>query len=375
MARRINGEGTVWYVKSEKRWRGQYFDQNKKRRTISGKERKVVEVKLREALTSRDNQTLENMVSQAGTLSEALDSFLESKFSKEFKTIERYKLDIERYLKPKLGKIKLSNLTAENIEFAYASIRSEHGLSNNSMVHLHATLRGAIKRSLRLKKIKNNPLDGVEAPSRMKSSVNPLSQSEMREVLKLAENEEGMWLPLWRITLLTGFRQGEVMGLLWEDVDFEEGTLRLHQQIQRQTGKGLILKELKSHARGRKIVLDSKTLTHLRNWKRAQAEYRIGLDKWNENNFIFTNSVGNPMEPRKATTKWAELLKNAGLTHLNLHGARHTFATIMMDEKIDVKLVSYYLGHSNITTTMNIYQHVSKDALNKTAITIGEVAM
>jgi integrase len=315
------------------------------------------------------------MVSQAGTVGEAMDSFLESKSSKEFKTIERYKLDIERYLKPKLGRNKLSNLTAEQIEKAYAEIRSEHVLSNNSMVHLHATLRGAIKRSLRLKKIKNNPLDGVEAPSRIKSNVNPLTQSEMREVLRLAENEKGMWPSLWRITLLTGFRQGEVMGLNWEDVDFEEGTLRLHQQIQRQTGRGLVLKELKAHAKGRKIMLDSKTLAYLRNWKRAQAQYRLSLEKWNENNFIFTNSVGNPMEPRKATSKWAELLRNAGLIHLNLHGARHTFATVMMDEKIDIKLVSYYLGHSNITTTMNIYQHISKDALSQTAKTIGEVAM
>jgi site-specific recombinase XerC len=77
------------------------------------------------------------------------------------------------------------------------------------MVHLHATLRGSIKRSLRLKKIKNDPLDGVKAPSRMKSNVNPLTQSEMREVLRIAENEEG--------------------------------TLRLHQQIQRQTGRSLVL--------------------------------------------------------------------------------------------------------------------------------------
>jgi hypothetical protein len=94
----------------------------KKRRTIGGKERKVVEIKLREALTSRDIQILENMVSHAGTVGEAMDSFLESKLSKEFKTVERYKLDIERYLKPKLGRNKLSNLTAEQIEKAYAEI-------------------------------------------------------------------------------------------------------------------------------------------------------------------------------------------------------------------------------------------------------------
>jgi integrase len=116
-------------------------------------------------------------------------------------------------------------------------------------------------------------------------------------------------------------------------------------------------------------------LAYLKTWKKEQTQYRLSIDTWNSNNFVFTNSVGNPMEPRKATTKWAELLGKAGLAHLNLHGARHTFATVMGEEELGLKMVNYYLGHSSINTTISIYQHVSRDAIDKSAKVIGDVAM
>ena len=374
--RRSNGEGTVWYAKTEGRFRAQYPDAHGHRRTITGKTKRDVEKKLRTALTKRDSNTLEEMASIAGTVEELLVSFIESLEGKrEPKTIERYALDVNNYLVPTLGKLKLNQLTSDIIEIAYSTIKRDFVLSDNSMAHCHATLRGAIKRGMKHKKIAVNPLANVDSPKRKRVQIQPLSELQMLNILEFSATHENiMWTVMWRIHLLTGFRQGEVLGLTWEDLDFNEGTLRLHRQLQRQKNKGLVLKTFKADANKRTIQLDSPTLAFLRIWKSEQAQFRLQLGGWGENNFIFTNSVGNPMEPRKAAKKWAELLMAVGITHIKLHGARHTFATVMLQKNVDTKVVSHYLGHTDISTTQNIYQHVNTQMLVSTADLIGEMA-
>jgi integrase len=374
--RRSNGEGTIWYAKSEGRFRAQYPDASGRRRTITGKTRKDIEKKLRIALTKRDSNTLEEMSSIAGTVEELLTTFLQSiEGKREPKTVERYSLDANRYLIPTLGKMKLNQMTSDVIELSYSTIQRNFNLSDNSMAHCHATLRGAIKRGIKHKKLATNPLLGVDAPSRKRVQIQPLTETQMLSALDYSAKNEGiMWSSMWRIHLLTGFRQGEVLGLTWEDVDFNEGTLRLHRQLQRQKDKGLVLKTLKADANKRTIKLDLPTLALLRTWKSEQSQFRLQLGKWGETNFIFTNSVGNPLEPRKAAKKWAELLKAVGIPHIKLHGARHTFATVMLQKNVDTKVVSHYLGHTDISTTQNIYQHVNSEMLANTANLIGEMA-
>jgi|LauGreDrversion4_2_1035121.scaffolds.fasta_scaffold54833_1 integrase len=367
--RRSNGEGTFWFSPSENRWRGQFFDSNDHRRNVSGKSQKDVEQKLRVAITKRDTNELEQMPSLAGTVTELLIGFLEMKSQKlQPRTIERYKLDIDRYLIPTIGKIRLNQLTSEVIETAYSDIQREFNLSANSMAHCHATLRGALKRGFRLKKLSTNPLIGVEAPSRKKVQTEPLTHEQVRELLTYSDvNQTRMWNIMWRIHLLTGFRQGEVLGLTWESVDFVQGSLRLSQQLQRQKGKGLVLKELKADAKKRTIHLDKVTLTALREWKIQQMQMRLAALEWGEINFIFVNSIGKPIEPRKSAEMWAKLLEDADIPHLKLHGARHSFATLLLQQDIDIKVVSHYLGHTDISTTQNIYQHVTTKSLIDTA--------
>jgi integrase len=113
----------------------------------------------------------------------------------------------------------------------------------------------------------------------------------------------------------------------------------------------------------------------MKTWRKEQAEYRIQRGAWGEVNFIFTNSVGKPIEPRKALNKWKQLLSCAELKERRLHDARHTFATVLLQSGIEVKVVSHYLGHSDVRTTQNIYQHVNTAILNQTAKVIGELAI
>ena len=374
--KRINGEGTVWYVASEKRYRAQY-PAGGKRRTISGKTRREVELKLRDALAKRDTNTLEKSRKESDTVEDFLLFWVSAKTPGwQFKTIERVNLDINKFIIPEIGSVKLCDLTAEMIERAYVSIVKKHGISDSSLLHVHSTLRTALSRASKLKRIAVNPMLSVETPKQRKFYASPLTMVEWREMMQTAQKEPTMWHLMWRITLATGLRQGEVLGLSWEDFNLDTGGLFVRNQLQRQTGHGLVLKStLKANAEPREIILDEETTTLMKAWRREQTQYRLQRGSWGDKDLVFTNSLGKPIEPRKALTRWKQLLRSAGITERRLHDARHTFATVLLQSGIEVKVVSHYLGHSDVRTTQNIYQHVNTAILNQTAKVIGELAI
>ena len=374
--KRINGEGTVWYVASEKRYRAQY-PAGGKRRTISGKTRREVELKLRDALAKRDTNTLEKSRKESDTVEDFLLFWVSAKTPGwQFKTIERVNLDINKFIIPEIGSVKLCDLTAEMIERAYVSIVKKHGISDSSLLHVHSTLRTALSRASKLKRIAVNPMLSVETPKQRKFYASPLTMVEWREMMQTAQKEPTMWHLMWRITLATGLRQGEVLGLSWEDFNLDTGGLFVRNQLQRQTGHGLVLKStLKANAEPREIILDEETTTLMKAWRREQTQYRLQRGSWGDKDLVFTNSLGKPIEPRKALTRWKQLLRSAGIKERRLHDARHTFATVLLQSGIEVKVVSHYLGHSDVRTTQNIYQHVNTAILNQTAKVIGELAI
>ena len=145
------------------------------------------------------------------------------------------------------------------------------------------------------------------------------------------------------------------------------------QQLQRQTGNGLVLKRLKTDINGRFIHLDSETAATLKRWKSEQASLKLQLRSWGENDLVFTNSIGKALEPRRSARKWAELLKQNGIEHIKLHGARHSFATWAIKNGFDIKVVSHYLGHSDIKTTISIYQHITEASLTSAATKMTEL--
>jgi len=376
--RRINGEGTVWFAEKENRFRAQYFDLDGRRRNLSAKSSKEIAKKLRDATNKRETRTLEAMPSMAGTVQEMLQSFLEEKARKvEPRTVERYKLDIDRYLIPELGRVKLTDLTSDLIESAYKRIQEQNGntgLSQNSMAHINVILNAALKRAIKRKKIAFNPLDHLDTPKRKKTQVLPLTSDEKSRLIHGGSAKPIIWRLMWALHLNTGFRQGEVLGLLWSDIDMNTGELRLHQQLQRQKGNGLVLKKLKSDAKSRKIYLDDVSLTLLKERRKEQASSRLKAVSWDARGFVFTNSLGNPMEPRRASKEWANLLREVGLPHFKLHAARHTFATLGLQNGFETKLVTHYLGHSNSGTTVDLYQHMNEEILRNAALIIGKLA-
>jgi len=365
MAKRSNGEGTIYWDKKAKRYRIQFTDLDNRRRSLSAKTYPEAQRILRESITARDAGLLAKPKSKIETLGVFLDKWHESQSQTNWepKTSENTALDINRYIKPEIGNIKLSSLTPEIISQAYAKIKSKHNLSDHSLHRIHRLLKTALKSAVRLRKIIINPMDCVDAPRIRKAKIKVLEISDIQKILQSLGGLPGMWSSLWHITLLTGLRQGEILGLTWDNVNFENSTISINQQLQRQTGKGLVLKRLKTDIDTRFIYLDEVSVQALKRWRQEQIELRLKLEGWNKQNFVFTNSVGNPLEPRRMTRKWAELLNLNGIAHLKLHGARHSFATLAIKNGLDIKTVSHYLGHTDIKTTISIYQHITDSSL------------
>ncbi len=149
MAKRPNGEGTVFFDRKANRYRAQFFDKNGKRRTLSARTQSGIHKKLRDAIKAREDGTQTNKPSDMETLGQYLDSWFEiqSQSKWEFKTSEHNALDINRYIKPVLGQVRIDLLTPEIITKAYAEIRKVHNLSESSMLHVHAVLKSALKTS------------------------------------------------------------------------------------------------------------------------------------------------------------------------------------------------------------------------------------
>jgi integrase len=376
MAKRPNGEGTVFFDRKANRYRAQFFDKNGKRRTLSARTQSAIHKKLRDAIKAREDGTQTNKPSDMESLGEYLDSWFEiqSQSKWEFKTSEHNALDINRYIKPVLGQVRIDLLTPEIITKAYAEIRKVHNLSESSMLHVHAVLKSALKRAIMMKKIIVNPMDGVEAPRPRLGKMRVLGGKEMQTLLQAITSEPVEWRAMWQVTLLTGLRQGEVLGLTWDNVDLNTGEIRVVQQLQRQTNRGLVIKSLKTDIDTRTIILTKENITELRKWKIEQSALKLQLHSWGEHDLVFTNSVGKALEPRRTARMWADLLKKSGIEHIKLHGARHSFATWAIQNGIDVKVVSHYLGHKDLRTTLKIYQQITSEGLQATSLRISELS-
>jgi integrase len=380
-AKRANGEGTIWFDHSRNRYRAQYFDNNGKRRSISDRSHSELAKKLRASLELRDRGMLPKQIKDVESLSAYLQHWLTiNKSNWEFKTIERYESDIRLHIEPILGSKKLTKVNASDIEILYNLLRTQHKLSDYSVLKIHSLLSAAFKRALKLKRIQSNPMESVLKPVVRQQNKKTLTEEEVGKVLKVANEKGEMWSALWHVTLWTGLRQGEVLGLMWKNLDLETGKLTIDSQIQRQTGIGLVRKSLKQTGTSRRnskerfFYVDSQTLSRLKAWKTTQNKEKLACANWIEGGFVFTNGIGKPLEPRRTCAAWRVLLEKSEVTHTKLHNARSTFTTLAIKRGIDVKTVSHYLGHSDLRTTIEVYLQVTDESLIEAAKQIETVA-
>lgn len=302
---------------------------------------------------------IQNGLTMAGaqmSLSDYLDQWLGTiRESVRPKTLLQYTQIVRGHIFPMLGKIKLKDLRPDQIQALYNSKRKA-GVSARTVILIHAVLHKALKHALKMGIIGRNPADAVTRPRIQRKEMRTLTDAQDRSFLSVAEHNR--FNVLYWLAVTTGLRQGELLGLKWSDLDWNNHRLRIVRQLQRLPG-GLEFTEPKSAAGRRVIALGASTLEKLRKQQDIQSEARQRAGgSWKENDLIFPTPLGTPTDPSNLYHGFKELLKKAGLPDIRFHDLRHTAATLMLRQGVHPKVVQERLGHSDITLTLNTYSHV-----------------
>lgn len=163
---------------------------------------------------------------------------------------------------------------------------------------------------------------------------------------------------LYSLTVKTGMRQGELLGLQWKDLDLAAGRLSIHRSLQRQKGKGLVFVTPKTSRSRRSVHMGPRLVEVLQDHRRSQLEQGLlAGDHWQDQDLVFTNATGGPLDPSHQTGVFKAAVDKASLPPMRFHDLRHTAATLMLGSGIHPKVVSEMLGHSIVTLTLDVYSH------------------
>ncbi|MDP9460767.1 MAG: site-specific integrase [Actinomycetota bacterium] len=286
------------------------------------------------------------------------------------KTYENYSCNIRRHLTRLLGHHRLDRLQPEHVETAWGQLSAE-GLSPATVLLNHRILSRALTVAVQRGRVARNVATLVDAPSVAREEVQPLTAAEAKALLQAARNVPNG--ARWSVALALGLRQGEALGLLWDAVDLDAGTLTVRRALQRQAGKGLVLVEPKSRAGRRTIKLPDALRDALRSHRAWQAERHLAAGNvWEDGGYVFSQPNGRPIDARRDWLDWKALLKVAGVRDARLHDARHTAATLLLQQGVPARVAMQVLGHSQISLTLGTYSHVVPELAQDAADRMGD---
>jgi integrase len=244
------------------------------------------------------------------------------------------------------------------------------------MLQVHRILSRALKVAAQRGKIARSPCELVDAPALKRHEVLPLTADDARAILEAARTHRNA--ARWSVALALGARQGEALGLSWRYVSLEDGAVRVAWALQRQPSQGLVLVPPKARAALQTMALPPQLVDALCAPRTAQLEERLRAGSgWRGSGLmfpdtgqqlVFTQPNGQPIDPQRDWTEWKVLLREAGVRDAHLHDARHTAATLLLTQGVDVRVAMAILGHSSSQLTRDTYQHVvpelARDAMD-----------
>ncbi len=331
--RRANGEGSVFWDKRRRRWIAEVSTVDP-----SGKPRRVARSATTQAEALRLLTQLRRLVDEGllthgrpPTVAQFLSQWLEGRrHAVRPRTWEGYESVIRTRLVPELGRLRLDGLTPAHLAAAYDRLLSR-GLSAKSVLNAHRLLHRALDDAVRWGMLVRNPCDLVDPPRVSKPVVRALSAEEVTRLLEACAGDD--LGPLITVAVLTGLRQGELLGLTWDDVDLERGELKVVRAVQRVRGHGLVVMPPKTASSRRLVPLPPQAVAALREQRKRQLEARLKAGPaWAEGNWVFTTAFGRPYDPSEVTRRFQRLLEWAGLPRVRFHDLRHTTASLLLGE-------------------------------------------
>lgn len=287
--------------------------------------------------------------------------------------LHAYKNHVKTHIVPALGKVRLTELRALHIETAIRTWETKPAgrrkekvqLSSRTVGHVFATLRTALKRAVRQRAIGWNPCDGVDPPRVERKEMKALDIEAAVKLIKACGR--GTIGAAIVTSLGTGLRRAELLALRWGDVDLKSARLTVHRAIERADRQSRF-KDPKTKRSRRTISLPRFVIDRLRRHHVQQAQWFWAnhLGRTNDETLIFERG-GEPWVPNTFGTAFTRALSDAGVPHVRLHDLRHSFASMALAAGVDLKTVSSALGHSTISTTADIYAHVTDSLMRDAA--------
>ena len=358
MTRRGPNEGSI-YQRQDGRWEGAvhlgYEDGRRVRKFVIGHTRADVAIKLAPLLRARDERRA--VPDQRRKLGPFLRQWLDevARPTLRYSTYSTYDDIVSLHLVPGLGRIAVARLTPMDVQ-TFLDAKLASGLSPKRVMHIRAVLRLALVTAERWGLASRNVARLVDPPRVPHHEIRPLTPEQAHQLLDAAAGDR--LEALYVTALATGMRQGELLGLRWEDVDLETRRLHVRHALARVQGK-LVLLEPKTERSRRTLVLPEIALTALRAHRtRQRMERLVAGSRWQETAYVFTTSLGSALDAATVTRAFQRALVRAGLPHSRFHDLRHTAATFLLAQGFTLEDVKNLLGHSSITLTSNTYGHV-----------------
>ena len=305
------------------------------------------------------------------TVNEWLDIWLKDyQIGVKDSTAYLYERQAKLYLRPALGNISLETLKAHTVQRLYNSLSQEHdgqpALSAKTIKNIHGVLHKALQQAVLLNYIRYNPTTACVLPKIVKKEIHPLTDQQTAQLLNLLKGSK-YEIPL-TVDLFTGLREGELLGLMWDCVDFEKGTILVNKQLRRSQRKGgTYYFSPPKNNKSRCLTLAPSVIQLFRLQKLEQNSMRMEAgDAWEEHGLIFTNQTGGYLSYRTVYDCFKRIVRNIGAPATRFHDLRHTFATHALTSGVDAKTLSGILGHTNASFTLDTYTHVTTD-MQKTA--------
>lgn len=255
-------------------------------------------------------------------------------------------------------------LTAKDIEDFYDWMFAS-GVVANTVIHYHTVLHSAFKRAFKDGLIDSNPFDRIDRPKKNKFTGENYSEEELVTLLELTRSDS--IYPAIMLGGGLGLRRSEALGVRWSRIDWDKKTVLLDTKIieYKANGKTVIepVEEMKNKSSRRTLPLPEPVLEMLSEEKEKQTLYRKmfkGSYNRKYDDFVCVNELGELIRPSYVTQHFSDLLKKYGLRHIRFHDLRHTFASILIGQDVPLINVSNFLGHSDLSTTANIYAHLDK---------------
>ena len=384
MAKRAKGEGSL-RKRNDGRWEGIYYtgeikDGKRVRKSVFARTQTECKEKLETAIEgNRQAQQLLNRCAYLNTSEPTMEEWYKIWLNSFCKTaikdytVRGYKSYYETYILPRIGKIKLNQISTVMCQqlltdlYTDGRIRNRetrgNGLSAKTVKDIKIALQTCLQKAVDEEIIQKNPVKKVQLPKDEKKEMQTLSADDLGAFLQEAK-DSGCY-EFYLLELTTGLRLGEILALTWDDFNEKEKTITVNKQVQR-IGKDLIISTPKTESSNRTVILCDECVLNLAALKSRQRRIDTRL--------IFPSPVTNGVrDPASVTRKLHRMQDRARVPRIRFHDLRHTFATLSIEQGQDIKTISHMLGHTDAGFTMNTYMHVTDKMQESVASALGNL--